>query len=108
MSSMIRLFLLLAAVVFISEALLNEAGQRCFCQNVKNGFMSKDRIKDIQIYPATVFCDRVEIVVSETSGLRYCLNPKPKAVKKIVSGIISRRKRQTLRSKRASSATAAV
>lgn len=40
----------------------NETGQQCLCRRVRNAVGSKDEIKDIQIYPATIFCDKVEIV----------------------------------------------
>ncbi|XP_061582243.1 C-X-C motif chemokine 10-like [Cololabis saira] len=92
MSSFVWICVLLAAVVCFSEAQVNEAGQTCLCQNARNGIRSKSSIKDIQIYPATVFCSRVEIVVSQNDGLRYCLNPELRAVKRIVTSILGKQK----------------
>lgn len=46
----------------IPSFLVNEAGQNCLCRRYRNGIHSKRDIKDIQFYPATIFCDRVEIV----------------------------------------------
>ncbi|KAM6924032.1 C-X-C motif chemokine 10-like [Xenentodon cancila] len=106
MSSIVQIFLLLVALVCFSEAQVNEAGQSCLCQNVRNGIRSKSSIKDIQIYPATIFCNRVEIVVSEKDGLRYCLNPELKAVRRIVTNIVGKPKTSTPTSSTFSSASA--
>uniref|UniRef100_UPI0037E93E4D C-X-C motif chemokine 10-like n=1 Tax=Semicossyphus pulcher TaxID=241346 RepID=UPI0037E93E4D len=91
MSSIIKLFLLLAAMVCISKAQLNEAGQHCLCQRFRNQIRSKSEIKDIQIYPATSFCSKVEIVVTVNSGLRFCLNPATPAVKKLLTRIMKQK-----------------
>ncbi|XP_047441271.1 C-X-C motif chemokine 10-like [Mugil cephalus] len=88
MSSMIKVFLLLAVMVCISKAQLNETGQQCLCHRVRNGIGRRSAIKDVQIYPATIFCNKVEIVVTMNSGLRYCLNPKLMAVKKLLTSIM--------------------
>ncbi|XP_074530778.1 platelet basic protein-like [Halichoeres trimaculatus] len=90
MSSIIKVFLLLAVMICISKAQLNEAGQQCLCQRVRRGITSKNDIKDIQIYKATVFCNRVEIVVTQNSGLRYCLDPNVRTVKKLVANMMAR------------------
>uniref|UniRef100_A0A3P9N7J0 C-X-C motif chemokine 10-like n=1 Tax=Poecilia reticulata TaxID=8081 RepID=A0A3P9N7J0_POERE len=73
MSGIMKVFLLLAVAVCISKAQLNEPGQSCLCQRVRNGVFSKSDIRDIQIYPATIFCDKVEIVVTSANG-RYLLH----------------------------------
>ncbi|XP_047440443.1 C-X-C motif chemokine 6-like [Mugil cephalus] len=86
MSSMIKVFLLLAVMVCISKAQLSE--QQCLCHRVRNGIGRKSEIKDVQIYLATNFCNKVEIVVTMNSGLRYCLNPKLMAVKKLLTNIM--------------------
>ncbi|KAM9850422.1 uncharacterized protein ACBR49_007616 [Aulostomus maculatus] len=75
MSSVIKVILLLAAVAFAAHAQTNESGEHCLCGNVRNYFSSKAGVKDMQIYPATIFCNRVEIVVTGRDGSRYCLNP---------------------------------
>uniref|UniRef100_A0A3Q3JM00 Chemokine interleukin-8-like domain-containing protein n=1 Tax=Monopterus albus TaxID=43700 RepID=A0A3Q3JM00_MONAL len=62
MSSMIKVFLLLAVMVCISKAHANESENQCLCQRVRANLIGKSPVKDIQIYPATIFCDRVEIV----------------------------------------------
>ncbi|XP_015256161.1 PREDICTED: C-X-C motif chemokine 10-like [Cyprinodon variegatus] len=89
MSSIIKLFLFLAVAVCISAAQLNEPGQSCLCQRVRNGISSKSDIKDIQIYPATIFCNKVEIVVTSGKGYRYCLNPELKAVKRMLTKVMN-------------------
>uniref|UniRef100_A0A3Q3LJS0 C-X-C motif chemokine 10-like n=1 Tax=Labrus bergylta TaxID=56723 RepID=A0A3Q3LJS0_9LABR len=87
MSSILKVFLLLAVMVFISKAQLSDSGQQCLCRRVRKGIRNPSEVKDIQIYPATVFCDKVEIVVSTNSGLRYCLNPQLNAVKRLLANI---------------------
>ncbi|XP_069576106.1 C-X-C motif chemokine 10-like [Brachyistius frenatus] len=91
MSSFIKVFLLLALMVCVSEA-QRESGQHCLCERVRDGIGLKSGIKDIQIYSATIFCDRVEIVVTNNNG-RFCLNPNLKAIKKLLANVISRRQK---------------
>ncbi|XP_032384701.1 C-X-C motif chemokine 10 [Etheostoma spectabile] len=87
MSSFMKVFLLMAVMVCITKAQRHQS-QHCLCQSVRNGIGSKTAIKDIQIYPADNFCDKVEIVVTIKSGRRYCLNPKLKAVQKLMASIM--------------------
>ncbi|XP_039976093.1 C-X-C motif chemokine 6-like [Xiphias gladius] len=94
MSSVIKVFLLLAVMVCISRAQLNESRQICLCQSVRHG-IGNATIKDIHIHPATIFCDKVEIVVTANSGRRFCLNPKLNGVKKLLANIIKNRKTTT-------------
>ncbi|XP_019935349.1 C-X-C motif chemokine 10-like [Paralichthys olivaceus] len=89
MSGLIKVLLLLAAAVCISTAMPNEAGQNCLCQKTSNT-TDGSKLKDIQIYPATNFCDRVEIVVTTRAGRRYCLNPQSKVVKDRLIRIIKK------------------
>ncbi|XP_042275405.1 C-X-C motif chemokine 10-like [Thunnus maccoyii] len=96
MSSIIKVTLLLAVVVCISATQMEE-GQHCLCQRVRNQFPPKSEIKDIQIYPATPFCDKVEIVVTMNKGLRFCLNPKLKAVKRLMNNILKQKSSTTNR-----------
>ncbi|KAF1384611.1 hypothetical protein PFLUV_G00122000 [Perca fluviatilis] len=102
MSSFMKVFLLLAVMVCMSKAQQEKSqgpGQsdQCLCQRVRNRIGSKTDIKDIQIYPATIFCSKVEIVVTVNSGLRYCLNPKLRAVQKLMASIMKRKTSTTAR-----------
>ncbi|XP_030595950.1 C-X-C motif chemokine 6-like [Archocentrus centrarchus] len=90
MSTFIKVFLLLAVMVCISKAQLKQSGQQCLCQRVRNRVGQKSEIKDIQIYPATIFCNKVEIVVTLNNSYRYCLNPKLKAVQKLLSNVMEK------------------
>ncbi|XP_038555155.1 C-X-C motif chemokine 10-like [Micropterus salmoides] len=91
MSSIMKVFLLLAVMVYISKAQFGESGQQCLCQRVRNQIASKSELKEIQIYPATVFCDKIEIFVTLNSGLRYCLNPKLNAMKKLLANVMKQK-----------------
>ncbi|XP_070693282.1 growth-regulated protein homolog [Pempheris klunzingeri] len=95
MSSIIKVFLLLAVMVCISKAQLHEPGQQCLCQRVRGLLGLRSDIKEIQIYKATIFCNKVEILVTVNSGLRYCLNPQMKAVKKLVARIMTKQRAST-------------
>ncbi|XP_049442016.1 C-X-C motif chemokine 11-like [Epinephelus fuscoguttatus] len=88
MSSIMKVFLLLAVMVCISEAQHKRETGQCLCQLVRNKINSMSDIKDVQIYQATIFCDKMEAVVTNHSGLRYCLNPKLKAVQKVSASIM--------------------
>ncbi|XP_041846556.1 interleukin-8-like [Melanotaenia boesemani] len=94
MSIIIKGFLFLAVVVCISESQINEAGQQCLCQRVRNRMDKRSEIKDIQIYQATVFCRKVEIVITNKKGLRYCLNPALQPVKMIVTRMLNNKRLQ--------------
>ncbi|XP_032384699.1 C-X-C motif chemokine 6 [Etheostoma spectabile] len=89
MSSFMKVFLLLAVMVCMSKAQQgHQSGDQCLCQRVQDRIGLKTAIKDIHIYQATSFCNKVEIVVTIKSGLRYCLNPKLKAVQKLMASIM--------------------
>lgn len=92
-----KVFLLLAVMVYISKAQFGESGQQCLCQRVRNQIASKSELKEIQIYPATVFCDKIEIFVTLNSGLRYCLNPKLNAVKRLLANVMKHKNSSTAR-----------
>ncbi|XP_036932721.1 C-X-C motif chemokine 6-like isoform X2 [Acanthopagrus latus] len=62
------------------------SGKQCLCSRVKR--LDTSDVKDVQIFQATVFCNRVEIVVTTNSGYRYCLDPKRRPVQQLVASII--------------------
>ncbi|XP_004073526.1 C-X-C motif chemokine 6-like [Oryzias latipes] len=90
MSGMIPALLLLAAIACFTQAQFNEAGQQCLCQRVRKGIMGKNEIKDIQIYQATAFCRKVEIVVTYKNGLRVCLDPELKIMKRAMAAFMKK------------------
>ncbi|XP_026186390.1 C-X-C motif chemokine 10-like [Mastacembelus armatus] len=94
MCSIFKALLLLAVVVYISTAQLNESKEQCLCQRMRNN-VGNSKLKDIQIYPATIFCNQVEIVVTANNGLRYCLNPKSNNVIKLLRTIIKKKNTTT-------------
>ncbi|XP_034740085.1 growth-regulated alpha protein-like isoform X3 [Etheostoma cragini] len=98
MSSFMKAFLLLAVMVCMSKAQQgHQSGDQCLCQRVHDRIGSKTDVKDIHIYPANPFCNKVEIVVTIKSGLRYCLNPKLKAVQKLMASIMKPKTSTTAR-----------
>ncbi|XP_037635605.1 C-X-C motif chemokine 10-like [Sebastes umbrosus] len=106
MSNIMKVFLLLAVIVCISEAQRDDmSGEQCLCRRFRNGINTRNSVKDIQIYPATIFCDKVEIVVTANSGLRYCLNPKLKTVQKLMASIMKPKTSTTARPTEVTSAS---
>ncbi|XP_074505555.1 C-X-C motif chemokine 10-like [Sebastes fasciatus] len=106
MSNIMKVFLLLAVIVCISEAQRDDmSGEQCLCRRFKNRINGRNSVKDIQIYPATIFCDKVEIVVTANSGLRYCLNPKLKTVQKLMASIMKPKTSTTARPTEVTSAS---
>ncbi|XP_022045177.1 C-X-C motif chemokine 6-like [Acanthochromis polyacanthus] len=94
MSGIMKVFLLIAVMFCISEA-QSDKSQQCLCQRLKNRIVSKAEIKEIQIYQATVFCTKVEIVVTQKNGFRYCLNPELAPVKKLMTVMMNKQKSST-------------
>ncbi|KAM8732477.1 uncharacterized protein AB9X84_024485 isoform 3-T3 [Acanthopagrus schlegelii] len=92
-TSIVKVFLLLAVVVCISQAQRYGLGMQCLCSRVMP--LDTSDVKDVQIYPATIFCKRVEIVVTTNSGYRYCLDPKRRVVQQFVANIMNRQKAST-------------
>ncbi|KAK5897155.1 hypothetical protein CesoFtcFv8_010243 [Champsocephalus esox] len=88
MSGIMKVFLLLAVIVCITEAQRHKSGG-CLCHRVRSKIRSK--VKDIQIYPATSFCAKVEIVVTDRRGARFCLDPELAAVQRVMASIIKAR-----------------
>uniref|UniRef100_G3Q1U6 Chemokine interleukin-8-like domain-containing protein n=1 Tax=Gasterosteus aculeatus aculeatus TaxID=481459 RepID=G3Q1U6_GASAC len=76
MSGIMKVFLLLAVMFCISEAQHTSVNQ-CLCENVQRGIQRGTKMKDIQIqiYPPSVFCDRVEICQQQQ---RPSLLPEPR------------------------------
>ncbi|KAM8909335.1 C-X-C motif chemokine 9-like [Spinachia spinachia] len=91
MSGIMKVFLLLAVMFCFSEAQLDyQSGNQCLCAKVQRGFQYGTKMKDIQIqiYPQSAFCDKVEIVVSHNDGHRFCLNPELKRVRRLIARIM--------------------
>lgn len=83
-----KVFLLLAVIICISTAQMGRQSGRCLCERVRNIIPSKSNVKEVKIYQATIFCDRVEIVVTKKNGFRYCLNPELDAVQKLLASLV--------------------
>ncbi|KAM8732478.1 interleukin-8-like [Acanthopagrus schlegelii] len=92
-TSIMKVFLLLAVAVCISQAQRHGLGKQCLCSSVKR--LDTSDVKDVQIFQATVFCNRVEIVVTTNRGYRYCLDPKRRPVQQLVASIMNRQKAST-------------
>ncbi|XP_054647457.1 alveolar macrophage chemotactic factor 2 [Dunckerocampus dactyliophorus] len=88
MCSPIKAILVLAVVICMSAAQLNKS-RSCLCHDAANTFDPKVGIKDVTIYPATTFCNKVEIIVTTKNGSDFCL--KPKAVKRMLANLTRRK-----------------
>ncbi|XP_077466057.1 uncharacterized protein LOC144082646 [Stigmatopora argus] len=93
MDSTLKVLFLLAVAVSVCAAQLSKS-QNCLCQGDATVPKSKFDIKDLTIYPATIFCKKVEIIVNTKNGSYFCL--KPKEVTRIITNL--QRRRTTLSS----------
>ncbi|XP_028315901.1 C-X-C motif chemokine 10-like [Gouania willdenowi] len=109
MSRIINLCLLLAVVVCFCNAQLHSSKQQCLCRSVTNSLSKESPVKSLQLFQATNFCNKVEIVVTMENDERYCLNPKSNVFKKKLSFLLNKRSKGvfTLTKSGASSTTAA-
>ncbi|XP_034037380.1 C-X-C motif chemokine 6-like isoform X2 [Thalassophryne amazonica] len=87
MCSITKVLLLLAVMVCITAA-QRHGGEQCLCQGLRNMVNMKSGVKSIQMYPASVFCSTVEIVITPMRGMQYCLNPNTKQVKFLLSKLM--------------------
>ncbi|XP_061901917.1 C-X-C motif chemokine 11-1-like [Entelurus aequoreus] len=79
--------MLLLAVVICMSAAQREKSQSCLCQSAKNTHVRKSDIKNVTIYPATPFCNKVEIIVSTKRGSNVCLNLRPDAEQRLLENL---------------------
>ncbi|CAB1337069.1 unnamed protein product [Coregonus sp. 'balchen'] len=90
-----RILLLLAVTVCITVA-QRSVSQRCLCRRVRNSFGAPNSVEDIQIYPPTPSCDRLEFIVSLKNGVQYCLDPSMKKVQKLLTRLMKKSAPQTV------------
>uniref|UniRef100_A0A8C6UPY2 Chemokine interleukin-8-like domain-containing protein n=1 Tax=Neogobius melanostomus TaxID=47308 RepID=A0A8C6UPY2_9GOBI len=81
-------FLIQGVLSCIVYVLGNQSGEQCLCASFRSKVDAKKNISDIQIYPQTDFCSQVEIVITNRSGGRYCLNPKLPVARKFLARVI--------------------
>ncbi|KAG5853405.1 hypothetical protein ANANG_G00072950 [Anguilla anguilla] len=53
-------------------------------------FGNPKAIQDIQIYPSSHSCDKMEIVVLQKNGMQYCLDPKMKKVQQLIKHLLNK------------------
>ncbi|XP_061758086.1 C-X-C motif chemokine 11-6-like [Nerophis ophidion] len=81
-----KAMLLLAAVICMTAA-QREKPKSCLCQDAKNTHVRKSDIKNLTIYPASAFCNKVEIMVSTKYGSNVCLNLEPDAKRRLLENL---------------------
>ncbi|CAB1325209.1 unnamed protein product [Coregonus sp. 'balchen'] len=80
--------LLLLAVTVCSTVAQRSVSQRCLCRKVRNSFGRTTAVADIQVYPPTTSCNRLEFIVSLENGLQYCLDPSMKNVQNLLTRLM--------------------
>uniref|UniRef100_A0A667ZNB1 Chemokine interleukin-8-like domain-containing protein n=1 Tax=Myripristis murdjan TaxID=586833 RepID=A0A667ZNB1_9TELE len=113
MRSFTKVLLLLAAVVCISTAqreflsffssftfqmvivcyffsnFLREGRRGCLCRRTRSKIPGKPSdVQDVQIYPVTIFCDTVEIIITLRDGQRHCLDPKKEQLAVLLADLV--------------------
>ncbi|XP_061089497.1 growth-regulated alpha protein-like isoform X1 [Conger conger] len=79
-----RLLLVLALIASLASAAPEQSRGQCKCFRTRSGFGPTWAIQDMQIYPPSQFCGKMEIVVHLKNGVQYCLDPKAKKVQEMV------------------------
>ncbi|XP_029918171.1 interleukin-8-like [Myripristis murdjan] len=93
MRSFTKVLLLLAAVVCISTAQLREGRRGCLCRRTRSKIPGKPSdVQDVQIYPVTIFCDTVEIIITLRDGQRHCLDPKKEQLAVLLADLVAKRR----------------
>ncbi|XP_076021041.1 C-X-C motif chemokine 2-like [Genypterus blacodes] len=91
MSCIIKALLLLVVLVCLSAAQRHELGKRCICSSYRQRVFGRmSDLVDIQIYPASIFCDKLEIVITSKDRVQYCLDPSNIRVKRLLERIINK------------------
>ncbi|KAJ8254640.1 hypothetical protein GJAV_G00195340 [Gymnothorax javanicus] len=85
-----RALFILALIAGVAFALPSHSRGNCKCRRTRDRFGPPRAIEDIQIYPASPSCDKMEIVVSLKIGVQYCLDPRVKKVQELVKNLQSR------------------
>uniref|UniRef100_A0A3P8YHE7 Chemokine interleukin-8-like domain-containing protein n=1 Tax=Esox lucius TaxID=8010 RepID=A0A3P8YHE7_ESOLU len=65
--------------------------QRCLCRKVRDkNFGGIKSVEDVQIFPPSQSCTRLEIIVSLKNGVQYCLDPKMKIVQNLLTRLMNK------------------
>ncbi|KAG7481354.1 hypothetical protein MATL_G00065800 [Megalops atlanticus] len=79
MRSMFVLFLCTALMVTtIIEAHPMSNSQRCLCEGTTQASVAVSNVQAYKVYPESLACDRIEILVQLKTGRVVCLNPNSK------------------------------
>ncbi|KAG5853406.1 hypothetical protein ANANG_G00072960 [Anguilla anguilla] len=78
-----RVLLVIALLGCLAHAQYGSSG-KCACRRTRERFGSPKAIQDIQIYPPSHTCDKMEIIVFQKNGMQYCLDPKVKKVQELM------------------------
>ncbi|XP_061092897.1 C-X-C motif chemokine 6-like [Conger conger] len=79
-----RLLLVLALIASLASAAPEGSRGKCTCFRTRSRSGPASAIQEMQIYPPSQFCDKMEIVVLLKNGKQYCLDPKAKKVQEII------------------------
>ncbi|XP_064181509.1 C-X-C motif chemokine 9-like isoform X1 [Anguilla rostrata] len=85
-----RVLLVIALLGCLAHAQYGSNG-KCVCRRTRERFGNPKAIQDIQIYPPSHTCDKMEIIVFQKNGMQYCLDPKVKKVQELMRHLQSKR-----------------
>ncbi|XP_035267009.1 interleukin-8-like isoform X1 [Anguilla anguilla] len=88
---MITRVLLVIALLGCLALAQNRPSGNCVCRRTREVFGNPKAIQDIQIYPSSHTCDKMEIVVLQKNGIQYCLDPKMKKVQELIRHLLNNR-----------------
>ncbi|XP_064181516.1 C-X-C motif chemokine 9-like isoform X3 [Anguilla rostrata] len=87
---MITRVLLVIALLGCLALAQNDSRRKCVCLRTREEFGSLRAVLDIQIYPPSHSCDKMEVVVFLINGMQYCLDPKVKKVQELIRHLQSK------------------
>nr|XP_023690281.1 C-X-C motif chemokine 3-like [Paramormyrops kingsleyae] len=91
---MIFRFLLLLSVVAcvaFSQNIVGGRPETCLCQKTRDSLRVNRRyIENIEIFPPSNFCMKLEIIVNLKNGNKYCLNPEAQKIRQMIKNLQSK------------------
>ncbi|XP_048883880.1 C-X-C motif chemokine 10-like [Brienomyrus brachyistius] len=87
-----RVLLLLSVLACIAFS-HNIVGGRstCLCQSTRDNLGVNPRnIKNLEIFPPSNFCEKLEIIINLKNGNQYCLNPEAQKIRRMIKKLQSK------------------
>ncbi|KAL4631330.1 C-X-C motif chemokine 10-like [Arapaima gigas] len=86
------LLCLLAGVAF-SQSIVG-GSSKCLCKKTRDTLgIPTYKIQNMEVFPPSNFCDKMEIVINLKNGGQYCLNPNTQKIRDILKKMAKKQKK---------------